>query len=476
MAKHFNQGAMYFTHAVNMRNHFKILNLRRKFGSDGYCMWCMLLEVLSVQEGFELELDELNREIYSEDFALGRELFDSIYEQMLRLQLLVEEDGVTYSPSLKEYMAGFSEYRQQQKEYGKSGAKKRWEEKEGVKKEGVKKGTRGSRTRSTKKDRPPIGPPSDENRVPIAPPSDENRGPMDFDSPPIAPLSDDDRGPMETDSAPMQIGEKHDMNEEYGTKIAIDGGPINSDRPPIGPPSEDDRPPYGDPIGSDGQYRDRDRNRNRESYTQPPPARAHVSDGGAELGAFDWPFSDAPSGHEQAEEPEEKPGIPPAPYDEIEQLWNAERGDLPEIRGIGGTRRRQLDARWAEMAELGDPWEVIEAVVVKMRDSRFIQGGGPKGWKGSFDWLVANDNNWRKVLEGNYDDAPMGSPGERPDARGRTYVIPEGKYRGRRLGPLEFIESGKRYFTEEYIAIPMDQPPRCGTECWDAQLQRWNFD
>jgi hypothetical protein len=33
----------------------------------------------------------------------------------------------------------------------------------------------------------------------------------------------------------------------------------------------------------------------------------------------------------------------------------------------------------------------------------FLAGGGERGWRANFDWLIANDTNARRVLEGCYD-------------------------------------------------------------------------
>jgi hypothetical protein len=35
----------------------------------------------------------------------------------------------------------------------------------------------------------------------------------------------------------------------------------------------------------------------------------------------------------------------------------------------------------------------------------FLAGAGTRGWRASFDWLIANDTNLRKVIEGIYDAA-----------------------------------------------------------------------
>src|SRR5580704_12891005 len=44
----------------------------------------------------------------------------------------------------------------------------------------------------------------------------------------------------------------------------------------------------------------------------------------------------------------------------------------------------------------------------------FLCGEGPGGWCANFDWLIANDTNYLKILEGRYDSGPgISSSGER---------------------------------------------------------------
>lgn len=63
----------------------------------------------------------------------------------------------------------------------------------------------------------------------------------------------------------------------------------------------------------------------------------------------------------------------------------------------------KLDLR---IKEMGDDWEKTFADVCrKMEASDFLKGQNGSGWKASFEWLIQNGENWRKVLKGNYDNA-----------------------------------------------------------------------
>ena len=57
----------------------------------------------------------------------------------------------------------------------------------------------------------------------------------------------------------------------------------------------------------------------------------------------------------------------------------------------------------------------------KMQNSSFLKGDNRRGWKATFDWLISNGENWRKVLEGNYDNEFLSNNGSCYDTgRNRT--------------------------------------------------------
>jgi len=48
--------------------------------------------------------------------------------------------------------------------------------------------------------------------------------------------------------------------------------------------------------------------------------------------------------------------------------------------------------------------ETVKSIFLRIKDSKFCMGEGNKGWKASFDWIISNDTNWVKVMEGNFDN------------------------------------------------------------------------
>ena len=77
-------------------------------------------------------------------------------------------------------------------------------------------------------------------------------------------------------------------------------------------------------------------------------------------------------------------------------LWNEQCGTLSKATKLNETRARKVRARWKEQ-----PTEVYWRIAIaKMAASSFCCQGK---WA-SLDWLISNDTNHVKVMEGKYDD------------------------------------------------------------------------
>lgn len=91
----------------------------------------------------------------------------------------------------------------------------------------------------------------------------------------------------------------------------------------------------------------------------------------------------------------------PVPYEKIKELYNSICKSLSQVRSISSTRKNHLKARWKQFKyELDTFRQAFE----KVEASKFCTGTNDRGWKADFDWLIKNDNNMVKVLEGKYDD------------------------------------------------------------------------
>ena len=82
-------------------------------------------------------------------------------------------------------------------------------------------------------------------------------------------------------------------------------------------------------------------------------------------------------------------------------LWNS-RERLPRIRAMTGKRQKAFAVRMAE-AQFSKNWQTI---IQKAADSDFLCGDNDRGWKVDIEWLLKNDTNYVRVLEGKYDSKP----------------------------------------------------------------------
>jgi len=84
---------------------------------------------------------------------------------------------------------------------------------------------------------------------------------------------------------------------------------------------------------------------------------------------------------------------------EIFTYWNSQLV-LPSARLLTPKRKTQLKTRLGEKAFESNWREIID----KIASSKFCTGQNGNSWKATFDWLIKNQDNYTKVLEGNYDE------------------------------------------------------------------------
>ena len=110
---------------------------------------------------------------------------------------------------------------------------------------------------------------------------------------------------------------------------------------------------------------------------------------------------------------------PSVPYQKIKKLYNQICGDqLPSIRTISDQRRKHLRARWKEEGNL----DIFEYLFRKTIQSDFLTGDNDRGWQADFDWLIKNETNFNKVLEGRYDNSgKKNNQTEQDDRLARIY-------------------------------------------------------
>ena len=95
------------------------------------------------------------------------------------------------------------------------------------------------------------------------------------------------------------------------------------------------------------------------------------------------------------------------PFKSIVAMFNRTCKSYPPIKQLTDKRKKHIRARYAK-----HPLDEILTVFRKMEASSFLKGDNNRGWQASFDWVIKNEDNFIKVLEGRYDDGAKRSRGE----------------------------------------------------------------
>lgn len=113
--------------------------------------------------------------------------------------------------------------------------------------------------------------------------------------------------------------------------------------------------------------------------------------------SFDLPSPDCPG------EPSESGSLEAGdiPCSDIVVAWNEICGGAyGQIRmPLGDARIKNLQARWQENPDL-DFWR---DVFTRLSVAKHCLGENEKGWMADFDWLIKNNDGYKKLLEGKYD-------------------------------------------------------------------------
>lgn len=81
--------------------------------------------------------------------------------------------------------------------------------------------------------------------------------------------------------------------------------------------------------------------------------------------------------------------------------WNEICISLSKVKSLPDRRKQKIKLRVAEMETI----EKVREIFTRIEASDYCRGS--KGWKVTFDWIIDNSINWRKVDEGNYDNNPI---------------------------------------------------------------------
>ena len=123
--------------------------------------------------------------------------------------------------------------------------------------------------------------------------------------------------------------------------------------------------------------------------------------------------SSPPPGKERSSPAPQASPLETAP-EELLAIYEAERGSLPPAHVFTAERRGKC-AQWLAAGFTADDFR---AAVRRAAKTPFLAGAGERGWRASFDWLIADAGNARKVLHGEYAPSPQSC--SRPGTKSRA--------------------------------------------------------
>ena len=78
-------------------------------------------------------------------------------------------------------------------------------------------------------------------------------------------------------------------------------------------------------------------------------------------------------------------------------FWNLNSNGLPKVQAMTNLRKKKE----SRLIETHGEEKFREAVLLAAK-SKFCCGDNDRGWKATYDWMISNDENVLKVLEGKY--------------------------------------------------------------------------
>lgn len=112
--------SFYFQHDYNARNDDKVLELRARYGAEGYGIFWMIIETMAENEHGGVKATLLGG--LSQGYGVAKALLMGVLSTCVEIGLLYEESGTYYSKRLLTH----KEFRRFLSESGSLGAEKRW--------------------------------------------------------------------------------------------------------------------------------------------------------------------------------------------------------------------------------------------------------------------------------------------------------------------------------------------------------------
>jgi len=109
--------AYYFSHDSNARNDVRMIKLRRMGGLESVGLYWCVIEMLREAEGYELPIETI------EDICYELRVDSGKFELLFICELLIQDDSIFYSNSLKNRMVRLDEIREKRAIAGQKGGK-----------------------------------------------------------------------------------------------------------------------------------------------------------------------------------------------------------------------------------------------------------------------------------------------------------------------------------------------------------------
>lgn len=100
---------------------------------------------------------------------------------------------------------------------------------------------------------------------------------------------------------------------------------------------------------------------------------------------------------------------------DIVDLYHDICKSYPKVKALSEKRKTAIKLRLKNYG-----YDAIKEVFTKAEASDFLKGKNNRNWTASFDWLIVSDNNFCKVLDGNYDNGRIGKVGNNQQYNQRT--------------------------------------------------------
>ena len=101
----------------------------------------------------------------------------------------------------------------------------------------------------------------------------------------------------------------------------------------------------------------------------------------------------------------------------VVEIWNEHCGGcLPRARKMTATRRQKVKTRSCEAESVESFITEFTQAVKICATTPFLSGANDRSWTADLDWLIENDSNWQKVLEGKYGKSSLASGSLQPSA------------------------------------------------------------